>query len=197
MSSIPCLTFSWKRVVLPLLVSPGLFGGLPLPASDCNKNGIEDNVDIEQGQSLDCNSDGVPDECELVEKDCNRNGAPDDCDIATGASLDCNQNGIPDECDVSPRMVFPAATTYTVGGSPFNMRAADLDRDGDMDLVVANRGSGDVSILINTGRGNFVTGRKLPVGTSPHPLIIVDINGDQDPDIIVGNRGSDDISVLL
>ena len=48
--------------------------------------------------SLDCNKNGIPDECET---DCNGNGIPDDCDIAGGASLDCNSNGVPDECDIA------------------------------------------------------------------------------------------------
>jgi len=32
--------------------------------------------------------------------DCNTNGVPDDCDIADGSSEDLNTNGIPDECEV-------------------------------------------------------------------------------------------------
>ncbi len=34
-----------------------------------------------------------------VSLDCNSNGVPDACDIAQGASIDCNKNGVPDECD--------------------------------------------------------------------------------------------------
>lgn len=34
--------------------------------------------------------------------DCNTNGVPDECDAASGASADCNNNGLPDECDVVP-----------------------------------------------------------------------------------------------
>uniref|UniRef100_UPI00322020C5 hypothetical protein n=1 Tax=Thermogutta sp. TaxID=1962930 RepID=UPI00322020C5 len=30
--------------------------------------------------------------------DCNTNGVPDECDIASGTSQDCNANGVPDEC---------------------------------------------------------------------------------------------------
>ncbi|MBN1513820.1 MAG: hypothetical protein JXB13_17520, partial [Phycisphaerae bacterium] len=31
--------------------------------------------------------------------DCNENGLPDECDIAGGTSQDINQNGTPDECE--------------------------------------------------------------------------------------------------
>ncbi len=48
------------------------------------------------GASVDCDKNGVPDECEL---DCNSNGVVDACDIEEGISLDCNSNAIPDECE--------------------------------------------------------------------------------------------------
>jgi hypothetical protein len=46
--------------------------------------------------SIDCNENGIPDECET---DCNGNGVEDSCDIADESSDDCNENGVPDECD--------------------------------------------------------------------------------------------------
>ena len=63
---------------------------------DCNGNNQPDFCDLLNGTSFDCNSDGVPDECQA---DCNGNGLHDDCDIAEGTSLDCNGNGVPDECE--------------------------------------------------------------------------------------------------
>ena len=36
-----------------------------LHALDCNQNGVEDSVEIEDGRSADCNRNGVPDECEI------------------------------------------------------------------------------------------------------------------------------------
>jgi len=60
----------------------------------------------------DCNSNGVPDICELADNDCNTNGVPDECDIADGTSPDLNDNGIPDECEC----------------------LGDLDGDNDIDL---------------------------------------------------------------
>lgn len=65
-------------------------------ADDCNSNGVVDAIDIQSGSSLDCNQDGIPDECN---QDCNGNGVPDDCDVASQTSQDCNANMIPDECE--------------------------------------------------------------------------------------------------
>ncbi|MCK4660599.1 MAG: S8 family serine peptidase, partial [Phycisphaerae bacterium] len=64
--------------------------------TDCNENGVGDDVDIVAETSGDCNSNGIPDECE--QPDCNSNGLPDECDLTGGTSNDCNSNGIPDEC---------------------------------------------------------------------------------------------------
>jgi len=72
-----------------------------LEFGDCNGNGIDDELDIAQGTSEDCNLNELPDECELGPRDCNDNGTPDDCDIAEGAALDCNANEIPDSCDIA------------------------------------------------------------------------------------------------
>ncbi|MHC4695198.1 MAG: FG-GAP repeat protein [Planctomycetota bacterium] len=63
---------------------------------DCNCNLVADATDIAEGTSEDCNTNDIPDECEL---DCNGNGIHDDCDIASEASADCNASGIPDECE--------------------------------------------------------------------------------------------------
>ena len=67
---------------------------------DCNGNGIDDAVDIAMGTSEDCDSNGVPDECEPQE-DCNTNGIQDICDIAAGTSEDCQPDRVPDECELA------------------------------------------------------------------------------------------------
>ena len=66
--------------------------------SDCNSNGVDDDCDIANGDSLDDNGNGIPDECEFT--DCNDNDVADEDDIANGTSDDCNFNGIPDECEL-------------------------------------------------------------------------------------------------
>ncbi len=55
---------------------------------------MPDEEDIATGTSSDCNSNGLPDDCE----DCNNNGLADACDLDAGAA-DCNGNGVPDECE--------------------------------------------------------------------------------------------------
>jgi hypothetical protein len=62
---------------------------------DCNRNGVEDSLDISSGTSPDANADGIPDDCQ----DCNGNGVLDPLDISSGTSLDRNRNARPDECE--------------------------------------------------------------------------------------------------
>jgi parallel beta-helix repeat protein len=60
-------------------------GGDDLPlmfSSDCNENGVPDNIDIDLGTSQDCQPNGVPDECDIVQ----------------GTSADDDGDGVPDEC---------------------------------------------------------------------------------------------------
>jgi len=68
---------------------------------DCNDNGEDDLWDIfHDGTSVDCDGNGVPDECQDTSTDCNTNGVWDACDISAGSSPDCNVNGVPDGCDI-------------------------------------------------------------------------------------------------
>jgi hypothetical protein len=48
---------------------------------------------------VDCDGNGVDDECVLEANDCNQNQVLDSCDITSGASADVNANGRPDECE--------------------------------------------------------------------------------------------------
>ncbi len=70
---------------------------------DCNENGVDDDCDVYNGTSPDCNHNHVPDECDVLSgssPDCNDNNIPDECDIADGTTPDCNLNLVPDECDI-------------------------------------------------------------------------------------------------
>ncbi len=74
-----------------------------LGINDCNSNDIPDECDIASGYSQDCDANGMPDECEWM--DCNDNGIHDPCDLLTcdGSPWcsDCNSNNVIDECDIS------------------------------------------------------------------------------------------------
>jgi hypothetical protein len=63
--------------------------------TDCNRSGKPDSCDIAAETSLDGDSNGVPDECEV---DCNHNGISDLAEIFSGSMPDGNTDLIPDVC---------------------------------------------------------------------------------------------------
>ena len=69
---------------------------LLVPAEvDCNGDGVIDECQLEWN---DCNQDGILDECQTdANSDCNGNGKLDTCDLDDGHD-DCNGDGILDEC---------------------------------------------------------------------------------------------------
>ena len=140
---------SWGRVMdtevrrwTALLLATSLMGMVvvrPVRAqncdSDCNGNGVPDDLDIESGSSADCNLNGYPDECELAGADCNGNGILDACDVAFGGSPDCDHDGLPDECATAPWPRFPFQQSYSIE-DPEVCRIVDFDGDGGLDLLV-------------------------------------------------------------
>ena len=52
---------------------------------------MPDDCEVAAGTSLDCNANGVPDECDVDTHDPDDNGLVSD---------DCDANGSPDECDL-------------------------------------------------------------------------------------------------
>ena len=74
-----------------------------LQTVDCNSNGLPDGCDVASGTSPDCNGNNAPDECDIssgASSDCNGNQIPDECDLADGTGTDCKRNGALDDCDI-------------------------------------------------------------------------------------------------
>jgi hypothetical protein len=96
---------------------------------------------------------------------------------------------------------FPAtdASRFPVGNGPESVAVDDLDGDGDLDLVIANAGSDDISVLLGDGSGGFpaADASRFPVGEAPVFIAVGDLDGDGDLDLATANAFSDDVSVLL
>lgn len=97
---------------------------------------------------------------------------------------------------------FGPSTLYTVGSFPIGIENADLNGDGILDLVVANRGSNTVSVLMGLGSGGvgdgtFSSQTSYFAGAAPHHLLLADFNEDGIQDVAVANNGVQSLSVLL
>ncbi len=84
-----------------------------------------------------------------------------------------------------------------VGDNPTSVFAADLDDDGDLELIAANRGNDSVAVLINKDDGTFWDAHRHRVGKDPLSVFGGDLDGDGDLDLVTADMGSDSITVFL
>ncbi len=96
---------------------------------------------------------------------------------------------------------FTAApgSPFPVGTYPESVAVGDFNRDGKLDLAIANAGSNNVTVLLGDGAGGFAaaSGSPLPVGAFPLSVVVEDFNGDGTPDLAIANAASNDVTVLL
>jgi hypothetical protein len=124
--------------------------------------------------------------------DCNQNGVEDFLDIEGGASADCNSNGVPDDCEVrAVNYGLDLLGALRIGGDQQRIRAADLDGDGDADLVWSRSENPTVvGFLWNDGQGGFDadpdSALRLELTTSA--LAVFDADGDSRLDVFLARE---------
>lgn len=87
-------------------------------------------------------------------------------------------------CHVCAQVTFAPATNYTVGLWPDSVMAVDVNADGNVDLVCRNSGNFSLSVLTNTGSGDFVLGASPSVDGGVSWITAADINGDGKVDLV-------------
>lgn len=81
---------------------------------------------------------------------------------------------------------FRAHLEFATGPNPSGLAAVDWNKDGKMDLVVANNqadAAHSVSILLGNGDGTFQAHRDINGGPFPNSITVGDFNHDGNPDI--------------
>ncbi|MEZ6164025.1 MAG: VCBS repeat-containing protein [Phycisphaerales bacterium] len=91
---------------------------------------------------------------------------------------------------------FQSPVFYSVGEDPAAIRAADVNLDGDLDLITANTGTNDVSVLRGSTGGAFLPEVFFGVGTGPEDIAVADVNADGRPDIVSANGAASTVSVV-
>ncbi len=208
------------------------------PKTAITKNDFNSNIDIETGRapssiaSGDFDGDGLLDlvtanyfanSISILRKNSNSGsiGYESNLDITTGTTpqfvlvADMNEDGkldiiVANSGDNNITVLMNMSTgvgninfdtkyNFSTGENPNAIAVSDFDMDGQLDLVVINQRSNNLTVLLNNGIGDkvsFRTGVNYTTGQDPKGIAVGDINNDNAIDIVVTNQGSRSVSVL-
>jgi hypothetical protein len=89
---------------------------------------------------------------------------------------------------------------FPCGDNPNDIAVADMNGDGNPDLVIANTGTPYLTILLGDGKGGFKPSPHSPFSTESHPHVhgvaVADFTGDSKPDVATDSWGRDEILMI-
>jgi hypothetical protein len=90
---------------------------------------------------------------------------------------------------------------FGAGHDPNDIAIADMNGDGNPDLVIPNHQAPTITILLGDGKGSFsaAPGSPVDVHSNPHPhgVAVADFDGDGKPDVITDSWAENKIELLL
>ncbi|MBY0523849.1 MAG: VCBS repeat-containing protein [Gemmataceae bacterium] len=127
-------------------------------------------------------------------------GSNDVSILLAQGSLDAAGHGTGWTLTYGPRLNagFDSVLDRQVGLGPVATAIADVNVDGALDLLVSNRESNNVSLLLGTGNGFFNDQRPtiFAVGSDPVEVFVGDFDTTPGLDLVTVNAGSDDLSFI-
>ena len=205
-------TFDIAGGATPDLDGSGFPDECETPAfADCNGNGVPDAAEVAQGTTPDCNRNGRPDACDLerryvFDRLLGHSAALRETGYPAAADLD--GDGVADFavatrgacCPAAPRSGglalfrglgegrFASLGERSLSGEPSGLEAADVDGDGDQDLVAANasscgRTTDTITVYRNDGRAMLSISGSFSARGRPNRIAIADMDGNGTLDI--------------
>ena len=97
---------------------------------------------------------------------------------------------------------FAAIHDFPTGIRPISVAVGDLNGDGKLDVAVANVGSNNVSVLLNTtapgaAAPSFAAKQDFDTGANVRSVTLGDLNGDGKLELAVAKSNANNVSVLL
>ncbi len=98
---------------------------------------------------------------------------------------------------------FQPAVGSPVAAGPYpnDIGLGDMNRDGNLDLVIPNHQTPYVTVLLGDGQGRFRPAPRSPFATSsyphPHSVALGDFNSDGKLDAVIDSWGHDQVNLLL
>ncbi|HVY62391.1 MAG TPA: VCBS repeat-containing protein, partial [Planctomycetota bacterium] len=189
------------------LISVGFAG--PVALADLDGDGALDIVSVEgfvvatalgngDGTFRDAvvQEDVVDSSNDAAVADMDGDGLPDLVVVATGSGF--SAPGTVAVCPGRGDGTFERpARLAAAGPHPVALAIGDVDGDGRLDVVTANDGAADVSVLLGAGGGALGPEMRVGAGSRPRGVALVDLDGDGRLDLAVANHTSSDLSVRL
>jgi FG-GAP-like repeat len=102
--------------------------------------------------------------------------------------------------DGKGHFVAAPGSACATGKSPNDMAVGDFNGDGNLDLVIANTGTPNLTILLGDGKGGFTASAKSPFVAASHPHVhgvaVGDFDGDGKLDVVTDSWGNNQILLL-
>ncbi len=92
---------------------------------------------------------------------------------------------------------FKNAVDYGSLNIPYSAAIADVNNDGNADLVVANFGAGNAAVFLGTSNGTFASPLVTASGTTPVSVVTGDFNEDGIPDLAMATGGGNSVAIAF
>jgi hypothetical protein len=178
-------------------------------------NGIDDDCDTLIDEGFDADGDGYT----TLQGDCNDNNAlmspgnpeicngfDDDCDNQIDEGFDVDGDGYTiceGDCNDNSASIFPnnynifgnEQTISSITGTPVAIYPADLDGDGDKDMLTCTRNTSRIAWFKNLGAGQWGLEQIISTAVNrPTSVFAADLDGDGDLDALSTSRDDDKVA---